>query len=136
MLLTFGVFQAYYEEVLLPDQPSSNVSWISTTSAFLLLAPGLVSGPLFDRGFYRSLLLCGSIFEVFGLLMLSLSTKYYQLMICQGILVGIGAGTVFIPSVAAAAACLPNPATRARAMGLAACGSGVGTLSPTRERTT
>ncbi|RYP22267.1 hypothetical protein DL765_001781 [Monosporascus sp. GIB2] len=125
-LLTSGAFQAHYELSLISEQSSSNISWISTTCAFIVLSAGLVTGPLFDRGFYKILLLLGSLLQVFGLMMLSLSTEYYQLFLCQGVCVGLGAGIVFTPSVSAAAACLPNPSTRAKAMGLMACGSCIG----------
>ncbi|POS78012.1 hypothetical protein DHEL01_v203582 [Diaporthe helianthi] len=134
LLLTFGVFQIYYETTLLRGQPSSNISWISTTCAFILLSAGIITGPIYDRGFYRSLLLLGSLLQVFGLMMLSLSTQYYQLFLCQAICVGLGAGAVFTPSVAAAAACLPTPAIRARAMGLMACGSSIGMCQTFQKR--
>ncbi|KAI0476351.1 putative MFS monocarboxylate transporter [Xylariaceae sp. FL0804] len=125
-LLTSGVFQTYYELYLIPDRSSSDISWISTTCAFILLSAGVVTGPLYDRGWYRAILVSGSLLQVFGLMMLSLSTQYYQLFLCQAICVGLGAGILFTPSVAAAAACLPHPATRAKAMGLMACGSSIG----------
>lgn len=86
-----------------------------------------MTGPLYDRGFYKPLLVAGSLLQVFGFMMLSISTEYYQLFLSQAICIGIGSGIVFTPSVSAAAACLPNPATRAKAMGLMACGSCVGT---------
>ncbi|KAK9441950.1 Major facilitator superfamily domain, general substrate transporter [Metarhizium brunneum] len=125
-LLTSGAFQAHYELFLIRDQSSSNIAWISTTSAFLVFAAGIVTGPLYDRGFYKPLLVAGSLLQVFGFMMLSISTEYYQLFLSQAICIGIGSGIVFTPSVSAAAACLPNPATRAKAMGLMACGSCVG----------
>ncbi|OTA64667.1 putative MFS monocarboxylate transporter [Hypoxylon sp. EC38] len=125
-LLTSGVFQSYYELSLISDYSSSDISWISTACAFFLLASGLVTGPLYDFGLYKPLLFGGSCLQVFGLMMLSLSTKYYQLFLCQAICVGFGAGMAFTPSVAAAAACLPDPAMRARAMGLMASGSSIG----------
>ncbi|KAH8688700.1 putative MFS monocarboxylate transporter [Talaromyces proteolyticus] len=125
-LLTSGVLQAHYELVLLRDQSSSNISWISTTCAFLVLSAGIVTGPLYDRGFYRLLLLAGSVLQVFGLMMLSISTRYYQLFLSHGICIGIGAGVAFTPSVSAAARSLPHPATRAKAMGLMASGSCIG----------
>jgi predicted MFS family arabinose efflux permease len=58
--------------------------------------------------------------------MLSLSQEYYQLFLSQAICIGLGTGIVFTPSVAAAAACLTDTATRAKAMGLMACGSSIG----------
>jgi MFS family permease len=126
-LLTSGVLQAHYELVLLKDQSSSNISWISTTCAFLVLSAGIVTGPLYDRGLYRLLLLAGSVLQVLGLMMLSISTRYYQLFLSHGICIGIGAGVAFTPSVSAAARSLPHPATRAKAMGLMASGSCIGT---------
>jgi len=126
LLLTFGVFQNYYETVLLRAQSSGSIAWISTTCAFIVLSAGVVTGPLYDRGYYKVLLVVGTSLEVFGLMMLSLSTKYYQLFLAQAICVGLGAGIVFTPSVAAAAACFTNPATRAKIMGLMAAMSSVG----------
>ncbi|KAI1203666.1 putative MFS monocarboxylate transporter [Nemania serpens] len=125
-LLTSGVFQTYYKQALIPGYSSSDISWISTVCAFIVLSAGVVTGPLYDHGFYRPILLSGSLLQTIGLMLLSLSTQYYQLFLCHAVCVGLGAGIVFTPSVAAAAACLPEPATRARAMGLMACGSSIG----------
>ncbi|KAI1824022.1 putative MFS monocarboxylate transporter [Xylaria intraflava] len=125
-LLTSGAFQTYYEQVLIRDYSSSDIAWISTTCAFILLSAGVVTGPLYDYGFYRVILLSGSLLQVVGLMLLSLSTQYYQLFLCHAVCVGLGAGVVFTPSVAAAAACLPDPTTRAKAMGLMASGSSIG----------
>lgn len=130
LLLTFGVFQTYYEQVLLRNHTSSSVSWISTTCAFILMSGGIVTGPLYDYGLFKELLLFGSLLQVFGIMMISLSTKYYQLFLSQAICVGLGAGIIFTPSVAAAAACFTNNATRAKAMGLMACGSSIGAYLP------
>lgn len=127
ILLTFGAFQTYYEQTLIRSKSSSDISWISTTGAFIVLSAGIVTGPLYDHGYYRVLIIFGSLLQVFGMMMLSISKEYYQLFITQAICVGLGAGIAFTPSVAAAAACLTNPATRAKAMGLMACGSSIGT---------
>ncbi|KAI0118605.1 putative MFS monocarboxylate transporter [Nemania sp. FL0031] len=126
VLLTFGVFQTYYEDVLLEGQSSSKISWISTTCAFFLLSVGVIAGPLYDRGIYRTLFIFGSLLEVVGFMVLSLSTKYYQVFLSQAVCVGIGAGAVFTPSIAATAACITSPATRSRAIGFVATGSSIG----------
>jgi len=39
---------------------------------------GIVSGPLVDSGYIRSLIAVGSFLTVFGLMMTSLATEYYQ----------------------------------------------------------
>ncbi|KIM93550.1 hypothetical protein OIDMADRAFT_137595 [Oidiodendron maius Zn] len=103
LLLAFGAFQTYYQETLLKNHTPSSLAWISTVSAFILLFSGLVTGPLFDYGFLRPLLFFGSLLEIFGLMMLSVSTEYYQVFPSQGICVGLGGGMIFIPSIAAAA---------------------------------
>ncbi|KAI0201488.1 putative MFS monocarboxylate transporter [Astrocystis sublimbata] len=125
-LLTSGVFQTYYEKVLISEYSSSSIAWISTTCAFIILSAGVITGPLYDNGFYRAILLFGSLLQVVGVMLLSLCTQYYQLFLCHAICIGLGAGIVFTPSVAAATACLPVPAVRAKAMGLMACGSSIG----------
>ncbi|KAI0102569.1 putative MFS monocarboxylate transporter [Nemania sp. FL0031] len=92
----------------------SDISWISTTCAFIVLSTSVITSPLYDYGFYRAILLSGSLLQ------------YYQLFLCHAVCVGLGAGIVFTPSVAAAAASLPDPATRAKAMGLMVSGSSIG----------
>lgn len=124
ILLTFGTFQTYYEQIL-PDKSASDIAWISTVSAFLLLFLGVVTGTLYDYGYLRVLLFGGSLLEVFGLMMVSLSTKYYQLFLAQGICLGLGGGMLYIPALAAAAAGL-QPFRRAKFIGLIASGAGIG----------
>ena len=85
---------------------------------------GLLSGPLYDHGYLRMLVLTGSFLVTLGMLMTSLSTEYWQLVLAQGLVIGIGSGCLFVPSVAF----LPSyfTAKRALAMGIAASGSNVG----------
>lgn len=127
MLLAFGVFQTFYEETLHPHESPSNLSWVSTISAFILLGSGLLTGPLFDYGYLRPLLVGGSLLEVFGLIILSLSTKYYQVFLSQGICVGLGAGMIFVPGLSAVAVSLDN-ARRAKIIGLVSSATGIGML--------
>lgn len=86
--LSFGAFQAYYSGNILSDMSASSISWIGTIQAWLLIVVGVLSGPLFDRGFFRSMLCVGNCLVVFGIMMLSLSTKYWQIFLSQGICMG------------------------------------------------
>lgn len=99
ILNAFGVFQTYYESGALFEASSSNISWIGSIQSFMLLVVGIFSGPLYDRGYLRSLILVGSFGVVFGHMMLSLCTEYWQVLLAQGFCVGIGAGCLFVPSV-------------------------------------
>ena len=85
---------------------------------------GILTGPLFDKGYLRTLLATGTFLVVFGMMMTSLGKAYYQLFLAQGICVGIGAGCLFVPSVAI----IPNYFTAKRAFmtGITAAGGSVG----------
>lgn len=96
----FGVYQNYYESGELFATSSSNISWVGSIAAFLLLAMGVVVGPIYDRGYLRPILIFGTLMVVFGHMMLSLCHKYWQVVLAQGVVVGIGAGTLFVPCVA------------------------------------
>jgi hypothetical protein len=61
---------------------------------------GLLSGPLYDMGYVRTLLAGGSFLIVLGQMMLSLCTTFWQALLAQGLCIGIGAGALFVPAVA------------------------------------
>lgn len=121
---TYGAYQTFYEANLLAHQSSSSISWIGSIQAFLLLLVGPLSGPLFDRGYVRALNLVGTFLIVFGLMMTSISTRYYQIFLAQGICTGLGMGAIFIQSVAI----LPPYFSKRRALanGISVCGSSLG----------
>ena len=122
---SFGVYQTYYETVLLAhSNTSSQISWIGSIQAFLLVVIGVVTGPIFDKGYLRPLLLVGSFLTFFGLLMTSICKNYWQLMLAQGVCVGLGSGCLFVPSIAVVATYFTTK--RALATGIAVGGSSVG----------
>lgn len=96
----YGSYVTYYQSSLLKGYSSTDIAWPGTLSAVLITAVGVFTGPLFDRGYIRSLLLVGSFMVVFGMMMLSLSSSYYQIVLAQGVCVGIGSGLVYVPSLA------------------------------------
>lgn len=57
----FGSFQSYYELTYLTTQTASEISWIGTVSVFLLISGGTLSGPLFDLGYFRTMLFAGAV---------------------------------------------------------------------------
>jgi MFS family permease len=122
----YGVFQTFYETELLKDQTASNIAWIGSIQSFLLLFIGALTGPLYDYGYFRLLLAVGTFLMVFGMMMLSLCTEYWQIVLSQGIVVGLGGGCLFVPSVAI----LPTYFSTRMAfiIGVAGSGSGLGTL--------
>lgn len=97
---SFGVFQTYYETQLLADSSSSDISWIGSVQAGLLMMGGLCAGPLADAGYFRELVLAGTFLICFGMFMTSLCTRYYQVLLAQGVCVGLGCAVLFLPSAA------------------------------------
>jgi predicted MFS family arabinose efflux permease len=85
---------------------------------------GVVTGPLFDAGYFYFLVPFGSFMVVFGYMMTSLASEYYQILLAQGFCVGIGAGCLFVPAVAL----MPQYFQKKRALanGVAATGSSIG----------
>ncbi|RMZ90982.1 hypothetical protein DV736_g1752, partial [Chaetothyriales sp. CBS 134916] len=120
----FGVFQTYYEDNPHWTESPSNISWIGSVQAFLLLLVGVFTGPVYDAGYFRHLIVTGAILIPLGFQMTSLAREYWQTMLAQGITIGLGSGCIFVPSVAI----LPQYFTTKKALanGIAASGSSVG----------
>jgi MFS family permease len=121
---TFGAYQAFYQTNYLESTAPSNISWIGTIQGFLLIIVGIVTGPLYDLGYLYLLVSIGSVLIVFGLMMTSIATQYYQVFLALGVCVGLGAGCLFVPSVAIVATYFSTK--RAAATGLTAAGGSVG----------
>ncbi|KAF2022134.1 MFS general substrate transporter [Aaosphaeria arxii CBS 175.79] len=122
--ISFGAFQAYYRGNMLSSSSSSAISWIGTAQAWLLILVGSLSGPLFDLGYFRSMLITGNVLIVIGLMMLSLCDQYWQIFLAQGLCMGLGAGLLYVPSLALVGIWFDK--RRAVAMGIVMSGIAVG----------
>jgi len=101
-IFSFGVFQTYYTSPsgsINDNKSPSAIAWIGSVQTFLLLFGGAMSGVWFDKGYFRHMILLGSFLIVIGLMMLSLATSYYQVLLSQGFCVGLGLGLLLVPSV-------------------------------------
>jgi MFS family permease len=85
---------------------------------------GVFCGKVFDNYGPRWLLFGGTFFHVFGLMMTSLSTKYYQFILAQGIVSALGASAIFYGSLSSVGTWFFK--NRALAMGIFASGSSMG----------
>ncbi|KAK1546711.1 major facilitator superfamily transporter [Colletotrichum paranaense] len=117
---TFGVYQTYYERTL-PGVTPSAISWIGSLQGALLMMVGPISGPLYDAGYFRELVWAGITLIILGMFMTSLCTTYWQVLLAQGVCVGLGCGLVFLPSTAILSQYFHR--RRALVIGLAATGS-------------
>ncbi|KAK0936611.1 hypothetical protein LTR29_011849 [Friedmanniomyces endolithicus] len=93
---TFGTYQTYYETALLASSSPSQIAWIGSVQAFLLMVVSALGGPLYDAGF----------------------------SLAQAVCVGVGTGAMFVPGVAILSTYFSTKI--ATATGLAAAGSSLG----------
>ncbi|KAL4807913.1 major facilitator superfamily domain-containing protein [Aspergillus unguis] len=123
-LNSVGVFQEYYKNDLLSSYSTSAVSWIPSLEIFFMMAMGPIVGVLYDRHGPRYLLLTGSIMHVFGIMMTSISSEYYQILLAQGLCSAIGVSMIFQPSLTCAAGWFDRK--RGAAFGILFTGSSIG----------
>ncbi|KAF8261435.1 major facilitator superfamily domain-containing protein [Lactarius quietus] len=121
---TFGAYQTFYELRLLRSHSPSAISWIGSTQAALLFLVSFFTGPIFDAGYTRALLGVGSFLVILGIMMTSLAKEYYQVFLAQGLCTGLGAGMLFVPSIAVVSTYFEK--NRAFAIGVGASGSSFG----------
>lgn len=123
ILNTFGAYQTYYETGKLYTASSSNISWIGSVQSSLLLILGLLTGPLYDAGYFHALLYSGSLLIILGQMLTSLCYEYYQSLLAQGFCIGIGVSLILIPGVAILSTYFSS--RLALANGIAAAGNGL-----------
>ncbi|EXF75530.1 major facilitator superfamily transporter [Colletotrichum fioriniae PJ7] len=119
-----GVFQAYYVSGPLSAYPSSTVAWITSLQVWAMTFMGVIFGRLYDTFGPKYLLYCGTVVYVFGLMMTSLSTQYYQFILAQSLVSSIGSSACFN-------ACMSSVTSwffrrRAAAFGIMVSGSSLG----------
>lgn len=119
-----GVFQNYYQLHQLRDYSPSKIAWIASLEIFVMFFPGPVVGWVFDNYGPRYLVIFGTFFHVFGLMMTSLCTEYWQFILAQGICSPLGLNCIF----QAGTSTIPTWFFKKRglAFGVMAAGSGLG----------
>lgn len=100
---------------------------MGTIQSALLSIIGVLAGPLFDLGAFRLMAVTGSLLVLLGLFMLSLSTSYYQILLSQGVCVGIGGGLLYVPTLTLVSKSFQKQ--RTLAMGILTCGIGIGKIT-------
>lgn len=109
---------------LLKGTSPSTISWIGSVQTFCFMTIAVIMGPIFDMGYCRPLIIVGALLEIVGFMLTSISTKFWQILLAQGICVGLGTCCLSIPSMAIVP--LYFSKRRALAMATATVGSGIG----------
>lgn len=119
---SYGVFQQYYTQNL--ETGPSTIAWIGGVPMFLLFLLGIFSGRASDAGYFRHVFISGVALQVLGMVAASFCTKYYQILLSQGVCVGLGNGLLFTPGLSVTSSYFKEK--RSIAVGLAASGAGTG----------
>ncbi|POS77626.1 hypothetical protein DHEL01_v203990 [Diaporthe helianthi] len=119
-----GVFQEYYLRGPLSNYSESAVSWITSMEIWGLVFFSIVFGRVFDVYGPRWMLIIGTVVYIFGLMMTSLCSEYWQFFLAQGLCAPIAASAVFN-------ACMTSVFSwffkkRATALGIMVSGSSLG----------
>ncbi|KAK3690424.1 major facilitator superfamily domain-containing protein [Podospora appendiculata] len=120
----FGVYQLYYVDTLRLTQ--SKVSWIGSMQFLLTYGMCTFSGRLADAGYIKSTIGVGAFLTVFGTFMTSLGSEYWHFFLSQGVCVGLGLGTMFMPPLAVASSYFTT--RRTMALTCAATGTSIGSV--------
>jgi MFS family permease len=121
---SFGLFQTHYTTAL--GRSPSDVSWIGSLQIFLLFFVGALTGRLTDAGYFRHVFALGAAFQIIGIFAASAATQYWQVVLAQGICMGLGNGCLFCPCISTLSTYFDT--RRSLAIGMAACGSATGGL--------
>ncbi|KAG9311915.1 MFS general substrate transporter [Chiua virens] len=125
----WGIFQKYYEEVLLPNESPSDIAWIgsvqvSLVNTALCFLPGLIAGRLFDLGYFKIPFFLASCFLILCTFLVAECTEWWQLFLLQGLGTGLACGMVFGLTMGV----VPHWFSKRRglALGISSIGSSVG----------
>lgn len=94
---SFGAFQTYYTSALNAKQ--SEVSWIGSVNLWIVFGGSVFSGRALDAGLFMPTFAIGSIIQLVGIFMNSLCTNVWQLILAQGLCIGLGSGIIFCPTM-------------------------------------
>lgn len=99
MANSFGVFQDYYQTVLFPQRPSSEIILIGSLASSLYMILGAFTGRLADFVGYPTAASVGSAFMIGGLFAASAASQFFEFVLFQGLLFGLGSSFAYYPAV-------------------------------------
>jgi MFS family permease len=135
LMVSVGTLQDYWHEHQLKAYTPRDIGWIPSVYVYLALGLSIWVGPLFDRYGPRVLTIVGSILHITAIFALAECKKYWQFMLCLGILGGISGALITTAGLVAVSHWFDK--RRGRATGVAMIGNTVGgTIIPLILRAT
>ena len=103
----------------------SNIAWIGSLQGGLTFIISFVSGPICDTGYFNGLIYVGAFLNIAGMMLTNICFKYWQILLAQGLTVGLGSGLLYLPGVSIISQYFKD--NSAFAFGVASVGSSIGT---------
>jgi MFS family permease len=94
---SFSIFESHYTS-LFSNLSHSTLSWPGSLQLFLTLFIGAFAGRYLDAGYLRPVVATGIALEVLGMLATSFCKQFWQLVLAQGVVVGVGSGMLAFTS--------------------------------------
>ncbi|KAJ2814646.1 hypothetical protein FBU31_007216 [Coemansia sp. 'formosensis'] len=126
-LNSYGVFQEYYLRELYARESAAALAWIATLISFCMFTGAIFTGKLIDKFGFRVTCFSGALVCGAALILASFTNQVWQLVLTQGIMLGVGASLIFSPSMAIVAQW--HVRHRVLATGIAVSGGGVGGMA-------
>ncbi|KAJ7143953.1 MFS general substrate transporter, partial [Mycena epipterygia] len=123
-ITSWGVFQVYYQQVILRHSSPSEIAWIGSIQRSIFFAPGVIVGRLFDLGYFRIPFATGSVLIIVGTFLIPVCKVYWHFLLCQGFMIGVGCGLIF--GTAGTVITHWWKKKRGLAFGVASCGGSLG----------
>ncbi|KAF9453380.1 MFS general substrate transporter [Macrolepiota fuliginosa MF-IS2] len=124
----FGAYQDFYVREYLNQSTPSEIGWIGGVQICFTFSMGVVTGRLFDAGYFYWLNASSLILYAISIFMLSLShpNKYYQVFLSHGIAFGLASGLSYLPSLSIVGHYFKR--RRPLAVGIVSTGSALGAI--------
>jgi MFS family permease len=134
-MVSIGTLQDYWGQHQLVHMSARDIGWIPSVFVYLSLALGIWVGPLFDRYGPRWIALTGSVLLLLMVFLLAECDRFWQMILCCGVLGGLAGAMLTTTSLAVVAHWFKE--RRGLAQGIAMMGSSAGGLTiPLVLRTT
>jgi len=128
MAFSFGVYYVEFLEQF--EGTRGQLAWVGALCTGALFATGPLSSVLANKFGFRRVVMAGACLSALGYIITSLVEDIFSLLFSSGLLVGVGYGLVYTPSVAIVGSYFNKRRTLATGIAVSGCGFGSLTFAP------
>ncbi|KAF8867447.1 major facilitator superfamily domain-containing protein [Mucidula mucida] len=124
----YGIYEDFFVREYLSESSSFQISWIGSVQVLFLGCSGIPGGYAMDHGYFRWVMLSGSLLLMFYLVMTLFcrEQQFWQMFLANCLGLGIAVGMLYVPAIGVLLHHFKK--RRSLIMGLAQAGSSVGGL--------